>query len=208
VTGASNMAIGSGALYSNTTAADNTASGAQALFSNTGVQNTADGRLTLFSNVGGDHNTAVGYQALWANTSGSDNVGVGENAGAADDPNVSGSGNTFVGSNAGSGSAAALSNATALGANAIVSRSDSIVLGASNVNAGVHTSTPQSALQIGSGATQTPGDYLQIPVLLSTAKTPPVADCDNTTLVGRIVLLAGKKMIFFACSPAGVWVKV
>jgi hypothetical protein len=63
-------------------------------------------------------------------------------------------------------------------------------------------------LQIGNGATQTPGEYLQIPVLLSAAKTPPAADCNNTNLVGRLVLLAGKKMAFFACSPAGVWVKV
>jgi hypothetical protein len=95
-----------------------------------------------------------------------------------------------------------------LGAHSTVSESDAVSLGDSTANIGIGNNAPNSRLQIGTGATQTQGDYLQIPVLLSTAKTPPAADCNNGTLVGRLVLHAGQKMAFFACSPAGAWVKV
>jgi hypothetical protein len=114
----------------------------------------------------------------------------------------------FLGNNATPGTSTAINNATALGNNSTVSESDAVSLGDATANGGIGNPAPQSRLQIGNGATHTPGDYLQIPVLLATAKAPPAADCNNTTLVGRLVLLSGKKMSFFACSPSGVWVKV
>jgi hypothetical protein len=91
----------------------------------------------------------------------------------------------------------------------VVDQSDSLVLGATGVSVGIGTSAPQSRLQIGSGATSTFGEYLQVPVVVSTAKQPPASDCNTGSLVGRLVLqLSGKKLRLWACSTTGVWVKL
>jgi Chaperone of endosialidase len=59
-----NTAIGSGALFSNTTGFGNTATGAFALLANTtGGQNTAFGNSALFSNTTGDLNIGIGINA-------------------------------------------------------------------------------------------------------------------------------------------------
>ena len=59
------------------------------------------------------------------------------------------------------------------------------------------------------GATETPGEYLHIPLLLSEAKTPPVADCDEASELGRVVLKqAKKKGTLWACLSPGVWAKL
>ncbi|MDW8420227.1 MAG: hypothetical protein RML37_12530, partial [Chitinophagales bacterium] len=69
--GVENVAIGSKALFSNTTGSNNTASGVSALYSNTtGSNNTASGANTLYSNTNGFSNTASGYRALYSNTNG------------------------------------------------------------------------------------------------------------------------------------------
>jgi len=78
---AENTAIGSKALYSNTTGFENTASGNQALYSNTeGYDNTAIGLQALFSNTTGNSNTASGSYALTSNTSGWENTASGSQA--------------------------------------------------------------------------------------------------------------------------------
>ena len=163
-TGTSNTAIGSATLNSNTTGGQNTAAGSQALFFNTGGgNNTAIGASTLVQNLTGNHNTAVGYSALTGNSTGTQNTAVGmyalqssngaDNTGvgfAAGDTNTTGSGNTFLGYAADAGSGA-LSNATAIGAGAVVSQSNSLVLGATGVNVGIGTATPQDRLQVVGG---------------------------------------------------------
>ena len=59
-----NTAIGSKALFSNTTGSQNTALGNQTLFANTwGIRNTALGSFSLFNTTGSDDNTSVGYAA-------------------------------------------------------------------------------------------------------------------------------------------------
>jgi hypothetical protein len=59
-----NTAIGSDALFSNTTGSFNVASGNEALYSNTtGGWNTADGESALYSNTTGSNNTGVGLAA-------------------------------------------------------------------------------------------------------------------------------------------------
>jgi trimeric autotransporter adhesin len=105
-----NTAIGGGALYNNTTGASNTAVGAAALNHNTtgANDNTAIGDKALFSNTTGTGNTASGYEAGLTNTSGTDNTFIGDSADA----------------NAGT-----YKNGTALGAGALLTASDSIVLG-------------------------------------------------------------------------------
>ena len=48
-----------------------------------------------------------------------------------------------------------------------------------------------------------------IPVVTSTAKTPPASGCDATDGVGRLVLVQNKKKVtLFACSTGGIWVKL
>ncbi len=76
-----NTAIGSKALYSNTTGGDNVALGTVALYSNSsGNLNTALGSNTLYSNTVGYSNTAVGSNTLYSNTSGNSNTATGASA--------------------------------------------------------------------------------------------------------------------------------
>lgn len=212
-TGISNTAAGREALSSNTTGSFNTAAGTAALiFNTTGTFNTAAGLSAMFSNTTGTENTAVGDHALGYNEDGAFNTAVGGAAGFGDQFNLvnrSSSLNTFLGYFSGPGTGAELNNATAVGANALVSQSDSLVLGASGVNVGVNTTTPKSRLQIGSGATDSFGDYLQIPVVTSEAKAPPAADCDDAAEFGRLVLVQKKKKgTLWACLSPGVWAKL
>lgn len=73
-----NLALGDGALQSNTTGSYNTANGVNALTSNTtGSSNTANGRDALYSNTTGSDNTANGRDALLYNTTGSGNIAIG-----------------------------------------------------------------------------------------------------------------------------------
>jgi len=74
-------AIGSKALFNNTTGFSNTAVGDRALYSNTtGITNTAVGQAALEMNTTGIFNTALGQRALQANTTGSLNTAIGADA--------------------------------------------------------------------------------------------------------------------------------
>jgi hypothetical protein len=108
-TGNGTTASGFEALLSNTDGDFNTASGYRTLRSNTvGVQNTANGFLSLFSNTIGNNNTASGTAALQSNTTGGLNTGIGAFA------------DVMFGN---------LSNATAIGSQAIVNASNKVRLG-------------------------------------------------------------------------------
>ena len=73
-----NTAVGSKALYANTTGRSNSAFGYRALMNNTNAfGNTAVGGFALTANIDGGFNTAVGSEALSSNTSGDDNTAVG-----------------------------------------------------------------------------------------------------------------------------------
>ena len=142
-TGNGNTADGSGALNANTTGSNNTASGAFALDNNTtGDRNTAIGTEVLFHNTTGVDNTGFGVAALYAttvgngntasgsgalgnNTTGDNNTAVGLNAGLS---NTTGSRNTLIGSDA-DANAGVYTNGTALGNGAVLTASNSIVLG-------------------------------------------------------------------------------
>jgi hypothetical protein len=94
----SNIALGSKALYSNTSGTSNSAVGFQALFSNkSGVQNEAHGNQALYSNTTGDLNVAVGFEALFSNTTGGTNTALGASAMFY---NTTGYNNTAVGTGA------------------------------------------------------------------------------------------------------------
>jgi hypothetical protein len=147
-----NTGVGSSALKSLTSGFGNSSFGYISLYENTnGSYNTAAGSYALLYNSTGSSNTAVGFEALDHNTSGSNNTAVGEQAG----PDL-GSAN--------------LSNATAIGANATVSQSNSLVLGqtsagspgASHVNVGIGTATPATTMEISVNAPSALGPTLTL----------------------------------------------
>lgn len=137
--GDSNTAIGQGALEDNSTGDFNTATGGGALSNNTiGNGNTAIGLEALLSNGTGSGNTAIGQEALLYNSTGGSNSALGFLAGPdSKSPN--------------------LSYATAIGAGAIVSQSNTLVLGgplggAAQVKVGIGTATPANVFTIAQGA--------------------------------------------------------
>jgi len=177
--GADNNAIGFQSLQANTSGSNNNAIGRYSLMKNTtGGSNEALGSWTLFSNTTGGGNTAIGDESLYYNMTGAYNTAIGsftlvqtgENACnnnecsyntalgyEAGNGNYNGSDNTFIGYNAVPGSSQGnLTNATAIGANAIVSQSNSLILGATQddqghalqTNVGIGTSTPQKPLDV------------------------------------------------------------
>ncbi|HTD24372.1 MAG TPA: H-type lectin domain-containing protein [Terriglobales bacterium] len=152
LTGALNTVVGNGALSHETSGDSNTAIGVNALYTNTiGVGNTSTGVSALNSNTQGGFNTAIGMAALFSNTAGNYNVAIGRDAGYTGTPanaNTTGSQNTFVGYSAGPGTSTQLTNATAIGSNAKVSSSNSLVLGDGTVNVGVGTPTPGAKLDV------------------------------------------------------------
>jgi hypothetical protein len=181
---AGNIALGLGALQSNTTGVGNTAAGYQALFNNTtGGVNTATGRFALTSNTTGNQNTAVGDSALSANTTGLGNTAMGEIAlrentignfntatgNVTLSQNTTGLNNTAMGSGALSSNTTG-SNNTVIGSEALlfsITGSNNVAIGAQagqNVAAGnsnnVHISSLGSAadggtVRIGSLGVQT-----------------------------------------------------
>ncbi|MGB0047892.1 MAG: DNRLRE domain-containing protein, partial [Terriglobales bacterium] len=176
-TGYSNTGTGTFALFNNTNGYANTASGFEALYDNTmGNENTAAGFQSLYTNTTGYENTAYGYEALSDSTSccnvavgsqalgsvssGRANTGVGNAAGGThDDTYITGDNNTTLGTGTKLGTGS-LTNSTALGANAEVDASNSLVLGSINgvngqtvtVKVGIGTTTPSNIFTIGKGA--------------------------------------------------------
>jgi hypothetical protein len=130
MTGTANTASGYGSTYFNTTGSENTASGYESLYYNTtGYINTASGAYSLYHNITGSGNTASGYGSLYSNTTGSVNTAIGLGAGQT---NTTGSYNTFLGaySNAAANN---LTDATAIGNNAIVDASYHVRVGDTSV---------------------------------------------------------------------------
>lgn len=97
-TGVNNSAFGNGTLKANTTGSKNTASGFLALNKNTtGKENTAIGNLSLHNNLTGSYNTAIGDSSLVGNTLGNQNTAVGN---WSLQNNSTGADNTGIGINA------------------------------------------------------------------------------------------------------------
>ena len=146
-------AVGTSALGTSTTGQGNAAFGWQTMNANTtGYHNAAAGALALPFNTTGAENSAFGESALYGNTTGSDNVGVGFQSGygSGATPNTTGSNNTFIGVKS-APAANGLTNATAIGYQAIVGQSNAIVLGGtggSAVNVGIGTTTPGATLDV------------------------------------------------------------
>ena len=149
-TGERNTASGAGALSSNTTGFSNTASGVSALQSNsTGFFNTASGFSALELNTTGGGNTASGVFALESNTTGGDNTATGVSA---LESNTTGGGNTA------SGVFALINNATggdntATGVSALANNTTGAKNTAVGSGADVSLGGLTNATAIGAGAT-------------------------------------------------------
>ena len=162
-TGSFNQFTGFQSGYSNTTGRNNVFSGYQAGFANTtGVNNVFMGYNSGSSNTEGSRNVFSGFNSGYYNTTGSNNQFIGTGSGFY---NTSGGGNVFVGGQSGgdnttgssitalgvnsgpAGGSGALTNATALGANVALTRSNTVVLG-SGANVGIGTSTPDRPLTV------------------------------------------------------------
>jgi hypothetical protein len=139
-TGSLNTATGTGALAANTTGFYNTAEGWSALkYNTTGSANTASGYGALAETTTGGNNTAVGMLALYYNATGSSNTALGYGAG----PDINSTG---------------LTNSTAIGYGAVVSQSNSLILGSLGVKVGIGTATPSNVFTIAQGAGQAISD--------------------------------------------------
>ena len=76
-TGSANTGVGLNALYYVTTGSNNTGVGNKTLQQTTGDNNTAVGSNALYTNNAGSDNTAVGYLSLYYNQSGNNNTAIG-----------------------------------------------------------------------------------------------------------------------------------
>ncbi len=141
-----NLFIGFRAGQATTTGEGNQFSGFNSGFSNTtGYANVFSGPNSGYSNTTGFSNQYLGLGAGGNGTTGSQNLFVGYGSGF---NNVTGSNNTALGMLAGPDrNAPALDNATALGANAVVSQSNSLVLG-HDASVGIGTGAPSEKLQV------------------------------------------------------------
>ncbi len=129
-------------------------------FTTTGTATAATGFGALAAQTSGSLNTASGSGALLADTKGGDNTAAGADALASV---TTGSSNTGLGVFAGP-TGGALSNTTAVGANAKVGQSNSLILGNTNstpgaefVNVGIGTSTPRSIFEAAVSARRSAG---------------------------------------------------
>lgn len=166
-TGFQNAFFGSSAGVANTTGSGNAFFGNQAGYMNTtGGLNSFFGNWSGLSTTTGNLNSFFGHRAGSRNTTGSSNVILGYDAGqnntagssnsflgtAAGGSNTTGNSNTYLGTRA--DGTADINNATAVGANAKVTQSNSLVLGgiagingaSANTNVGIGTTNPTTAM--------------------------------------------------------------
>jgi hypothetical protein len=131
--GAANTSGQINAFFGADAGGNNTTGGANSFFGrNAGVNNTGGGQNSFFGNVAGASNTTggansfFGVQAGFRNTTGGNNTFIGWNADFAT-TSPTGNNNTLLGSDTTVNSG--VSNSTAIGANATVTTSNTIVLG-------------------------------------------------------------------------------
>lgn len=160
-TGSENVSIGHNALWDNESGNENVAVGNLSMLQTNAWRNTAVGYATLNTNTSGAANVAIGWSALSGNTTGTTNIGLGYRAGGL--PGVgqqTGNNNIYIGTDARPANTARIDNAIAIGRNAIVSASNTLVLGGTGndaVNVGIGLTAPTYQLQLSSDSAAKPG---------------------------------------------------
>jgi hypothetical protein len=145
-TGQRNIGIGTSAISAGTNGFANIAVGFNAGYSNNGGTNTAIGFNSLYFNNIGSNNNVLGSSAYFKNKIGSNNNALGGNAGYNDSL---GSNNTMLGHYADVPSSAInISFATAIGSNAVVSQSNSVILGRVSDFTGIGNTAPTNKLHV------------------------------------------------------------
>ncbi|RYU93561.1 hypothetical protein [Emticicia agri] len=189
--------------------------GSQAGYYNTtGRQNVFLGHVTGYRNTIGEDNTFVGRSAGFDNTSGSGNTFIGTYAGGfcwtscniwTESTNVTGNYNVMIGYKA-IPTVTGLTNAIAIGSNAKVSTSNSMVLGGTGqygLNVGIGTQSPTAKLEIVSDAPNTSG--LKLSNLTYSSPLSPISDkvlsVDNN---GNVILVANPTN--YLSGPVGIGV--
>lgn len=179
-TGDNNTFNGYASGRGNTTGGYNAFFGTAAGWTNTtGFGNSYYGGTVGYNN-NGSYNTFMGYGTAYNATSGDYNTLIGTNAGGA--VALLGTFNTYLGY--GANGSASLTNATAIGKNANVTTSNSIVLGGSGadaVNVGIGTTAPTEKLDVNGSFKLVNGSQANNRVLASNA-TGVATWTDLTTL--------------------------
>ena len=169
-----NIAIGDSAMYGNN-ANENMAIGTKAMwFNNTGTPNTAVGNYAMQGNSTGSFNTALGYQALF-NVNGNGNTALGHTAG---NTITTGTFNTLLGYNS-DVTGAGLTNASAIGAYALVNQSNSLVLGSIS---GINGATASTS--VGIGTTTPANSKLEVLDNITPSRNAAYISGNNTTTIG------------------------
>ena len=147
--GLSNTSGGGNSLFGYQAGSSNTTGSGNAFFggvagnlNSTGSNNAFVGGQSGYRTTIGNGNAFFGFNVGFNNTAGGNNSFFGVNAGLSNTIELN---NTFIGAN--SNGAATITNATALGANAVVTQSNSVVLG-NSANVGIGTSAPQAKLHV------------------------------------------------------------
>jgi hypothetical protein len=211
-TGSDNVAVGIGSLEANTTGSNNTVIGGGLTYNTTGSNNIAIG-FAMFDNTTGGGNTAIGfnavdspegnyntgmgYLALYSNPcTASYNTAMGYEAGYLSYSIVQcgqGNNDTYLGANT-QPTDLRFNNATAIGANAQVGASNSMVLGSINgvngatasTNVGIGTTTPLTTLDVAAQGLHTyiGGACSSLPYGGIAFGTAGFVNCSNYSLLG------------------------
>lgn len=160
--GNQNTAVGTSSQLQGTTGIQNSSVGYLSMSSRTtGSENSSLGALSLSFTSTGDRNVAIGNRALHLNQTGSRNTAVGFEAGLLGaNGNQSGNDNVYLGNNARPIDSTPISNAIAIGSNAVVSASNTMVLGGTGayaVNVGIGLTSASYQLQLSNDSAAKPG---------------------------------------------------
>jgi hypothetical protein len=187
-TGSGNTSFGSYAMNSNSTGNDNVAIGNNAFYTANSSRNVGVGYYVGSRVTTGVENLFLGNEAGNYVTTGSRNVILGYQSGA---QLITGNNNTLIGIGANVPSnGGAFTNATAIGYNAIVGASNSLVLGGTGadlVNVGIGNTTPSNTLHLTPSAG---ADPLRVENIRSGSTADSILTTTSTGLIKKITVTA------------------